>query len=188
MAYWLNVCIGTHFCPASPFFGDGLSFCLKSVKLVSSCFVGELHSHYTVYSSAATTTVRMPRAIYVCMVFKVGLCFKHSTSYTIFYLTRLALIMDYAWETIVTQSSHEKWGVQEGGGGHDNSSMQEFQKHKQALRVSNSFARWPAKGDCRGFDGDYTEVVTCSTTFLHSSMFMWTLSQNSLPGIVHDQR
>ena len=31
-------------------------------------------------------------------------------------------------------------------------------KHKQALRVSNSFARGPAKGDCGGFDGDYTEV------------------------------
>ena len=49
----------------------------------------------------------MPRAIYVCLVFKVGLCFKHSISYTIFYLTHLALIMDYAWETILTQSPHE---------------------------------------------------------------------------------
>ena len=48
--------------------------------------------------------------------------------------------------------------MQEGGGAHDNSSMQEFQKHKQALRVTNSFARGSVKGDCRGFDGDYTEV------------------------------
>ena len=43
--------------------------------------------------------------------------------------------MDYAWETILTKSPHEHLGVQEGGGGHDNSSMQEFQKHKQALRA-----------------------------------------------------
>ena len=33
---------------------------------------------------------------------------------------------------------------------HDNSSMQEFQKYMQALRVINSFARGPAKGNCRG--------------------------------------
>ena len=46
----------------------------------------------------------------------------------------------------------------EGGGACDNSIMHEFQKHKQALRVSKSFTRGPAKGDCRGFDGDYTEV------------------------------
>ena len=58
----------------------------------------------------------MPRTIYFCMVFKVGLCFKHSTSYTIFYLTRLAQIIDYAWKTILTQSPQEKWRVQEGGG------------------------------------------------------------------------
>ena len=48
--------------------------------------------------------------------------------------------------------------MQEGGGAHDNSGMQEFQKHMQALRVTNSFARGPAKGNCRGFDCDYTEV------------------------------
>ena len=66
-------------------------------------------------------------------------------------------ITDYAWETILTQSPHKKWGEQ-GGGACDNSSMQEFQKHKQALRVSNSFARGPAKGACRDFDGNYTEV------------------------------
>ena len=41
--------------------------------------------------------------------------------------------------------------------------MQEFQKHMKALRVINSFA-WEgggggaAKGNCRGFDGNYTEV------------------------------
>ena len=37
------------------------------------------------------------------------------------------------------------------GGTHDNPNMQEFQKNMQALRVINSFARGPAKGNCRGF-------------------------------------
>ena len=47
------------------------------------------------------------------------------------------------------------------GGTHDNPSVNEFQKNMQALRVINSFARGPAaKGNCRGFDGDYTEVDT----------------------------
>lgn len=44
------------------------------------------------------------------------------------------------------------------GGTHDNPNVNEFQKNMQALRVINSFARGPAKGNCRGFDGDYTEV------------------------------
>ena len=61
--------------------------------------------------------------------------------------------------------------MQEGGGGHDNSSMQEFQKHKQALRVSNSFARGPAKEDCRGFDGDYTEVNIQKRTNSYDKLF-----------------
>ena len=34
------------------------------------------------------------------------------------------------------------------GGTHDNPSVQEFQKNMQALRVINSFARGPAKGNC----------------------------------------
>ena len=61
--------------------------------------------------------------------------------------------------------------MQEGGGGHDNSSMQEFQKHKQALRVSNSFARGPAKEDCRGFDGGYTEVTIQKRTNSYDKLF-----------------
>ena len=44
------------------------------------------------------------------------------------------------------------------GGTHDNPSVQEFQKNMQALRVINSFARGPAKGNCRGFDGDYEDI------------------------------
>ena len=31
-----------------------------------------------------------------------------------------------------------------------------FQKNMQALRVTNSFARGPAKGNCRGFSSDYS--------------------------------
>jgi len=34
--------------------------------------------------------------------------------------------------------------------------MQEFQKNMQALRVINCFAT--AKGNCRGFSGDYAQV------------------------------
>lgn len=41
------------------------------------------------------------------------------------------------------------------GGTHNNPNMQEFQKNMEALRVINSFARGPAKGNCRGFGGDY---------------------------------
>lgn len=55
---------------------------------------------------------RMPRTIHVCTVFKVGPYLKHSTSYTIIYLNRLALTMDYAWETISSQCPQEKWGAQ----------------------------------------------------------------------------
>ena len=64
--------LSTHFCPACPFFRDGLSFfCLKLVKLVSSCFVGDLHSHYTVYSSADTTTVCLEPSMFANPVFQV---------------------------------------------------------------------------------------------------------------------
>jgi len=44
------------------------------------------------------------------------------------------------------------------GGTHDNPNMQEFQKNMQALRVINCFAKGPAKGNCRGFSGDYAQV------------------------------
>ena len=44
------------------------------------------------------------------------------------------------------------------GGTHDNPNMQEFQKNMEALRVINSFARGPAKGNCRGFGGDYAHI------------------------------
>ena len=44
------------------------------------------------------------------------------------------------------------------GGTHDNPNVQEFQKNMQALRVINSFAKGPAKGNCRGFSGDYAEI------------------------------
>ena len=57
----------------------------------------------------------MPRTMYVCMIFKVGL-----------------------------QAQYK--------------SYHHTLSDPQALRVINSFARGPAKGDCRGFDGDYTEV------------------------------
>jgi len=36
--------------------------------------------------------------------------------------------------------------------------MQEFQKNMQALRVINCFAKGLAKGNCRGFSGDYAQV------------------------------
>ena len=77
----------------------------------------------------------MPRTVHVCMFFNVGPCLKHSTSYTMIYLTRLALTMDYAWEIVLTHCPQEKWGVQEGSGTHDNPSMQEFQKNMQVLRL-----------------------------------------------------
>jgi len=44
------------------------------------------------------------------------------------------------------------------GGTHDNPNMQEFQKNMQALRVINCFAKGPAKGNWRGFSGDYAQV------------------------------
>lgn len=42
------------------------------------------------------------------------------------------------------------------GGAHDNPTAAEFQKNMQALRVINSFARGPSKGNCRGFSTDCT--------------------------------
>ena len=44
------------------------------------------------------------------------------------------------------------------GGTRDDPSMQELQKNIQALRMINSFARGPAKVNCRGFDGDYADI------------------------------
>ncbi len=49
------------------------------------------------------------------------------------------------------------------GGTHDNPTVAEFEKNMQALRVINSFARGPAKGNCRGFGKECTVTDTENT-------------------------
>ena len=52
------------------------------------------------------------------------------------------------------------------GGTHDNPNVQEFQKNMQALRVVNSFAKGPVKGNCRGSKevdkGDIFDKENCT--------------------------
>ena len=47
---------------------------------------------------------------------------------------------------------------QQCGGTHNNPNMQAFQKNMEALRMFNSLARGPAKGNYRGFSGDYAHI------------------------------